>query len=62
MTKSDLIDLELDILAETDKAVKVFDGKTDAWLPKSQVEIERKGKYGAIVTLPAWLATDKGLA
>ena len=60
MTKSDLIDLELDILAETDKAVKVFDGTTDAWLPKSQVEIE--GKYGAIVTLPAWLATDKGLA
>ncbi len=46
------------------------------WLPKSKIEIERTGKNAmgtrksgqtaalplVIVTLPAWLAVDKGLA
>jgi hypothetical protein len=36
MSKSDLIDIEVEILAETDKAVQVDDGATRAWLPRSQ--------------------------
>lgn len=59
-----LTDIEVEIRAETDLAVQVFDGKTTAWLPKSQIEIERPRaghKAPTIVTLPEWLAKDKGL-
>ena len=52
---------------ETPAAVlaSVDDDREQAvWLPKSQVEIEPKlvdGKHYATVTMPAWLATEKGL-
>lgn len=62
--KSELIDIEVEIRAETDKAVQVFDGELTVWLPLSQIEIERPraGHKGpTIVTLPEWLALDKGL-
>lgn len=74
---SDLTDLTLALHAETDKAVLVSetgDAKKSKWVPKSQCEIERTGKYvqlnnqvGAqkypvvIVTLPEWLAINKEL-
>jgi hypothetical protein len=52
-----LIDIEIDgIKAETDKAYLVVIGKTEAWVPKSQVELS-----GLELTLPEWLAMDKGL-
>lgn len=76
--KSDLVDLTLAMHAETDKAVLVSDtgdAKRTKWIPKSQCEIERTGKIcnvhegiGArkypivIVTMPEWLAINKGLA
>ena len=73
--KSDLTDLTLALHHETDKAVLVSetgDEKKAKWLPKSKVEVETTGKFvqatvGArkfavvIVTLPEWLAIDKGL-
>lgn len=44
-----------------DAAVLVSTGVGSVWLPRSQVAIER-GMFGALrVTLPAWLARDKGL-
>lgn len=61
--KSDLVDVEVFKHAETGKAILVSDtgDKKDAvWLPKSQVEIEDDGKT-VTVTLPEWLAQDKGL-
>ena len=58
--KSDLVDISVEVKAETDAAVKVFDGDTTCWLPKSQIEIERLNG-GVIVTMPEWLALDKGL-
>lgn len=64
MSRNELVDLTLEIRAETDKAILVHDGVREAWLPLSQVEIERIGQRGsgaAIVTLPVWLATDKKL-
>lgn len=69
MTRSDLVDLTLTIHASTDAAILVSDDgveKTATWLPKSQVEIERfgperPGEYEAIVTMPTWLAQNKGL-
>lgn len=73
-----LTDITVCIHAETDKAVLVSDNgeiHKSAWLPKSQIEIERTGQFdqsndrvGAkklpivTVTLPEWLAVNKGFA
>lgn len=66
--RSDLVDLLLFEHHRTGAAVLVSDTgeeKDAVWLPLSQVEIEPKpGKPGGrevMVTLPQWLATDKGL-
>jgi hypothetical protein len=62
--KSDLVDLTMQLHAETEKAVLVSDDGEEAkaiWLPLSQVEIERKAKGVVVVTLPEWLATQRGL-
>jgi len=62
--KADLVDIEVEIRAETEKAVQVHDGDTTCWLPKSQIEIERPRaghSVPVIITMPQWLAEDKGL-
>lgn len=62
--KSDLIDITMQLHAETAKAILVSDdGDKDkaVWLPLSQVEIERKAKGIVVVTLPQWLAEQRGL-
>jgi hypothetical protein len=74
---SDLKDLSLMRHAKTAKAVLVSDGRhgnKPQWIPLSQVEVEDTGEVGmvwnddrrsnapiVIVTLPEWLARDKGL-
>lgn len=63
MTRSDIIDLTVDLHHETDRAVLVSDtgDKEDAvWLPLSQIEIEPDGGTH-VVSLPEWLASEKGL-
>lgn len=46
---------------ETDRAILVNDGVYDIWLPKSLVEIlEIKGD-DLEISLPEWLAVDKGI-
>jgi hypothetical protein len=61
--KSDLHDFAMTKHAETAKALFLSETgeKEDAvWIPKSQIEIEASG--GAyIVTMPEWLAVEKGL-
>ncbi len=64
--KYDLVDIEMVLHHETEKAVLVSDtGERDeaVWLPKSAVEIEPHPKARGVVTitLPERLATDKGL-
>lgn len=62
---SDLIDLTLTIRAQTQKAIQITDyakpGIGWIWLPKSQIEYEEKGRGIVVVTMPEWLARDKGL-
>jgi len=61
--KSNLVDLTLQIHAESRKAIKVSDDgdpKKAVWLPLSLIEIEKKGKF-VEVTLPEWLAKREGL-
>lgn len=64
MTKSNIVDIDVEITARTGKAVLVHTGvKEDAaWLPLSQIEITPTGTEGVeTVTLPEWLALEKGL-
>ncbi len=62
--RSNLVDVNLLLRAQTPKAIcvaKTPDG-TETWLPKSQVEFVQHGGRDEIeVTLPKWLAKDKGL-
>lgn len=67
----------MQLLAETEKALLVTDGTTKkfknpvdgtetdeqqkCWLPKSQVEFIHKDGGLIEVTLPEWLAKEKGL-
>jgi hypothetical protein len=63
--KSNLVNLAVEIVHETEKAVLVHDGdKSKAvWLPKSAVEISRNDPTPGIatITLPEPLAIEKGL-
>jgi hypothetical protein len=55
-TKRELFDMAAEVRGETEKALRLYDGKTTAWVPKSQVEDNNDGTF----TMPMWLATDKG--
>lgn len=60
--RSNVIDIPLEKRRETEKAIQFSDGEKLVWLAKSQIEAEpaRDGKLW-IVTLPQWLAEEKGL-
>jgi hypothetical protein len=55
--RSDIIDISGEKRGETEKAIRWFDGKQTVWLPKSQIEVNDDGT----VSLPEWLAREKGL-
>lgn len=67
--KSILIDIVVFQFAETEKAIQVGEDETDrskaVWLPKSQIEIAEKAVVNGILfhdlTLPEWLAQERGL-
>jgi hypothetical protein len=62
--KSNVIDIDGAIEARTEKAVLFHTGNKEesAWLALSQIEIEETGFGGIVtVTLPEWLALEKGL-
>lgn len=58
--KSDLIDIAVTVKGETQSAYRVYDGKRTEWVPKYQVELDIVDKASAILTLPEWLALEKG--
>lgn len=53
-----IVDIDITIKAETPKAwlVESSNTGTTAWVPKSQGELD-----GEELTVPLWLAQDKGL-
>ena len=65
MTGSDSkVEVEVEIINETDKAVLVTVGsrRSGEWLPRSQIEIDRDPfTAAATITLPEWLAIRAGL-
>lgn len=60
MPKPELVDIAVMLKHETKSAYLVNDGTQDVWLPKSQCEFAQLGNDG-VVTLPLWLAKEKGL-
>ncbi len=63
--KSNLVEINVDLLVRGDRAVQVRDhntGKT-VWLPLSQIELTRADEDGQgwVVDLPEWLAVEKEL-
>lgn len=66
MSHNDQVEIDVEIRYETEHALLVFDGKTEAWIPKSQVSdecVESKNGKDVITSIfiPEWLATKKGL-
>lgn len=63
--KSDLVDIDVEKLHETQRAVLVTTGRPDdaVWLPLAQVEIVPHDSTPGLhtVTMPEWLALDRGL-
>jgi hypothetical protein len=60
----ELIDIMVQKLHETDKAYLVTDSipEQGVWIAKSQCELEESERKGLhILTLPEWLAQEKGL-
>ncbi len=52
----DLIDLALELVHETEKALLLSDGTRKEWVPKSVVEVNADGTF----TMPEKWAKDKG--
>ena len=65
MPKSDLVDIAACRHAETQKAILISDDGERAnavWVPKEHCEIEADNHKNFItVTMPEWLALEKGL-
>jgi hypothetical protein len=62
---SDLKDFTATLRFETRDAIQIThssEPNRKIWLPKSQIEFVRKSGATIEVTLPEWLAIDKGLA
>ena len=63
--KSNLIDIDVEVVHRTEKAVLVHTGNKErsVWIPLSQCEIESNGAFDGIetITLPEQLALEKGL-
>jgi uncharacterized protein YabE (DUF348 family) len=62
--KSDLIDVAMQIHHRTERAILASDDgdeKRAVWIPLSQVEVLMKSAGVAEVTMPEWLAIEKGL-
>ncbi len=53
--KSELVDIEGELVHETELAYLFYDGKTKDWIPKSQCEWD-----GETMTMPRRLAKEKG--
>ena len=54
--ESKLTDIAGEIRGETDKAYRLYDGKTTDWVPKRLVENNGDGTF----TMPEWLAKERG--
>ena len=59
--KYELFDVTCKIIKSTNNAVFIDDGTVQCWLPKSVIEIDRSDIKFEVVSMPMWLAREKGL-
>lgn len=62
--RSDLTDLDMHLHFDRPLSIRASltgDYKDAVTLPKSEIEIEHKDSRNIVVTLPQWLAEEKGL-
>ena len=63
MAHDDMITVHADILQVTDAAVLIVCGGEEIWLPLSQIYFDgERGDTNVSVSLPEWLADEKGLS
>lgn len=57
------IEISVEVRKETERAFCVFDGKTEVWIPKSQIKDQCEDSKGNITSIfiTEWLAGEKGL-
>ena len=62
------VEVDADIVRQTELAICIYDGSKTVWLPKSQLidpAPDEIGEYrdgdSLIITIPEWLAIEKGL-
>jgi len=57
------IEIAVEVRRETEKAMLIYDGKSEAWVPKSQITDQSEKNDGTIesIFVPEWLALEKGL-
>lgn len=61
------VEIECEVRSVTRDAILIFDGKREAWIPKSQVDDwcdgpdDAPGHGTTSIFIPEWLATEKGL-
>lgn len=51
-----LIEIAGELRGETERGIRIYDGKKTEWFPKSQVQDNGDGTF----TMPEWLAHEKG--
>jgi len=61
------VEISGELLGTTDKAVNVLivlaDGtESKEWLPRSQIADQAKNGNNVTMTIPEWLAVDRGIA
>lgn len=62
MAANDPVEIACRIVHTTEKAVKIDDGKNFVWIPKSAIEeADYLDKDTKTITIPEWLAQEKGL-
>lgn len=56
------IEIECEVIGETELAYRIYDGKVRVWIAKSQVTdyAEKDGRITSIF-IPEWLAAEKEL-
>jgi len=66
--RNDPFPVDVRVLAATGVALLVTDGRTEAWIPKSQIRSgssigasSERGEEGTLV-IPEWLAAARGLS
>jgi hypothetical protein len=62
MSSKETIEIAVETRNFTDRALLVFDGSAEVWIPRSLIEdYEGDGDTPVSITIPAWLAEERGL-